>query len=99
MPVRASAIVLLIGIISIAISCAGEPSLEPTPTREFPNATDAELDEACEVLSRVGYDFERMSNPWTPITQKRVVEVAAMIDWNYTGPDNVRGFCRRHSNR
>ena len=78
-------------IICIAISCTAEP------TREFPNATDMELDEACEVLSFVDYEFERMSDPLTPITAKRNVEVAAMIDWIYPGLDNARGFCRRHT--
>ena len=92
---KAVLVILLLGTITLVISCTGEP----TPTREFPNATDAELDKACEVLSFVDYEFERMSDPWTPITEKRVVEVAAMIDWNYTGPDNARGFCRRHVNR
>ena len=82
---------VLLGTAAMMISCSSEPP------REFPNATDEELDQACQALSFVGFDFEAMSDPWTPIAPRRVVEVAAMIDWKYTGPDNARGYCRRRS--
>ena len=94
-----SSALLLSAALIWVVSCASEPTPTPPPAREFPNATDLELKKACEVLSTVSYEFERMSSPWTPITTKRVVEVAAMIDWDYPGPHNARGFCRRHASR
>ena len=81
--------IMLLVTVAVSISCSSEP------TREFPDATDEELDRACQVLSLVNFKYESMSDPWRPIAPRRVVEVAAMIDWKYPGPDNTRGYCRR----
>lgn len=83
--------IVVLGTAAMMISCSSEPP------REFPNATDEELDEACLILSFVDFDFEAMNDPRTPIAPRRIVEVAAMIDWEYPGPDNTRGYCRKRS--
>ncbi len=53
-------------------------------------ATAAELDRACEELSRVGYDYWQLS----PLsTSGRTLEVAAAIHTAHPGPEMTRQFC------
>ncbi len=67
----------------IAIACA------PSST-EITNATDEELDRACNALSRVGYDYYQLD---ITAVGGRIVEVAASIHLDHTGPEETRDYC------
>ena len=54
------------------------------------NATDREINSACNALRRVGYDYWEMD-----VTRVggRVLEVAAAIHTDHPGPEATRAFC------
>lgn len=75
------AIISIAGV--IAVACA--PS-----SIDLVNATDNELDRACTALSRVGYDYFELD----PLAVGgRILEVAASIHTDHTGPNKTRQYC------
>ena len=75
------AVLIIAGL--IALACV--PS-----SIEISNATDAELDQACAALSRVGYDYYQIN---VMVVGGRILEVAASIHTDHTGPDKTRKYC------
>ena len=55
---------------------------------EISGATDAELDKACAVLERVGYDYWQVG-----ISDLRIMEVAADIHTAHPGPEKAQKYC------
>ena len=75
--------ILLAGALIVSVACmpgAGEIS----------GASDDELDRACNVLSRVGYDYYQLD---VTAIGGRLLEVAADIHTAHSGPDNTREYC------
>ena len=66
-----------------AIACA--PSVV-----EITNATDEEIDRACNALSRVGYDYWQLD---VLTIGGRTMEVAASIHTDHQGPEETREYC------
>ncbi len=54
------------------------------------NATDKELDKACNALSKVGYDYHQLN---VLAIGGRTLEVAASIHTDHTGPEKTRKYC------
>ena len=67
----------------IAVACA--PS-----SIELTNATDDELDRACNALSKVNYDYYELN---VLAIGGRILEVAASIHTDHTGPDKTQKYC------
>ena len=79
---KAMAAFILAGILTIA--CALEAG-------DISNATDAELDNACNILSLYLYDYRWLDGP--PILSARTIEVAADINTVHPGPEETRKYC------
>ena len=74
-----------------ALTVAGIIALACVPSSvEITNATDAELDTACNALSRVGYDYWRLD---ILTVDGRTMEVAASIHTDHQGPEKTRKYC------
>ena len=67
----------------LAIACA--PS-----SINLSNATDDELDTACNALSKVGYDYYELN---VLAIGGRTLEVAASIHTDHAGPGKTQKFC------
>ena len=57
---------------------------------EISNATDAELDSACNALSKVGYDYWELD---MIDIGGRTMEVAASIHTDHMGPQETQKYC------
>lgn len=77
----------VIGILAIAglLAMACAPS-----SIELTNATDSELDSACNALGRVGYDYYQLN---VLAVGGRTLEVAASIHTDHSGPEKTRKYC------
>ena len=82
---KAIAALTIVGL--IAIACA--PS-----SIGLSNATDQELDTACNALSRVGYDYHQIN---VMAVGGRITEVAAAIHVDHMGPEKTRKYCEGRS--
>lgn len=78
---KAIAALVIAGL--LAVACA--PS-----SISLTNATDAELDQACSALSRVGYDYYQLN---VLAVGGRILEVAASIHTDHAGPEKTRKYC------
>ena len=76
-------IVIVIMMMILAIACA--PS-----SIDLSNATDDELDTACNALSKVGYDYYELN---VLAIGGRTLEVAASIHTDHAGPGKTQKFC------
>ena len=75
----------------VALAIAGLLAVACAPSSiELTNATDQELDTACNALSRVNYDYYQL-NPLA--VGGRILEVAASIHTDHAGPDKTRKYC------
>lgn len=70
-------------LILLAVACA--PS-----SVGLSNATDGELDTACDALAKVGYDYYELN---VLATGGRIMEVAASIHTDHAGPEKTREYC------
>ena len=76
---------MVIVMMILAIACA--PS-----SIDLSNATDDELDTACNALSKVGYDYYELN---VLAIGGRTLEVAASIHTDHAGPDKTQKILRR----
>ena len=95
-------------ILALAVLACGPSAGEES------GASDAELDEVCRALERVGYDFWELmlgdlleERPFgstsTPrpgrLSGMRLIEVGADIHDVHPGPDNARSYCEERISR
>ena len=74
---------------SIAVAAIGVLLAACAPSAvNLSNATDDELDRAYSALSRVGYDYYKLG-----VVGGRILEVAASIHNDHTGPEKTREYC------
>ncbi len=74
-----------------ALTIAGLFAIACAPSSiDLTNATEEELDTACNALSRVGYDYYQLN---VMAVGGRVLEVAASIHTDHAGPEKTRKYC------
>ena len=74
-----------------ALTIAGLLAIACAPSSiGLSNATDDELDSACNSLSKVGYDYYELN---VLAIGGRILEVAASIHTDHAGPDKTQKYC------
>ena len=74
-----------------ALTMAGLLAIACAPSAVgIANATDEEINRACNALSRVGYDYWQLD---VLAIGGRTMEVAASIHTDHQGPEKTRKYC------
>ena len=77
-------IIGILAVVGLLIMACAPSSIE------LSNATDGELDRACNALGRVGYDYYQLN---VLAVGGRTLEVAASINTDHAGPEKTREYC------